>query len=157
MLKIEITSISPTATMNLGKKIGKRLVPGSVIALTGELGCGKTLLTRGICDGLGVPERQVNSPTFVLVNEYRGRLPVFHIDLYRLSGINDSIEIGITDYFSRAREGVMIIEWAEKIIDLLPADLLKIEFDIISDRKRRILLSSASRKFYGLLRELEGK
>ncbi len=157
MPKIEITSISPAATMDLGKRIGGRLEPGSVIALVGELGCGKTLLTRGICDGLGVPERQVNSPTFVLVNEYRGRLPIFHIDLYRLSGIDDGFEIGITDYFSRARDGVMIIEWAEKIIDLLPHDLLKIEFDIISKRKRHIVLSSTSRRFAGLFKELRGR
>jgi tRNA threonylcarbamoyladenosine biosynthesis protein TsaE len=157
MSEYEITSVSPAATMNLGKKIGRHLEPGSVIALIGELGCGKTLLTRGICDGLGVPARQVNSPTFVLVNEYRGRLPVFHIDLYRLSGIDDGFEIGITDYLSRAREGVMIIEWAEKIIDLLPPDLLKIEFDIISNRKRRIYFSSTSRKFAGLFKELRSK
>ena len=157
MPKYEMVSISPTTTMNLGKKIGQHLEPGSVIALIGELGCGKTLLTRGICRGLNVPERQVNSPTFVLVNEYRGRLPVFHIDLYRLSGIDDGFEIGITDYFLRAREGVMIIEWAEKILDLLPPDLLKIEFDIISDRKRRILFSSTSRKCAGLFRELGSK
>jgi tRNA threonylcarbamoyladenosine biosynthesis protein TsaE len=157
MPKKEITSINPAATMNLGKRIGAQLEPGSVIALVGELGCGKTLLTRGICDGLSVPARQVNSPTFVLVNEYRGRLPVFHIDLYRLSGINDGFEIGITDYFSRAREGVMIIEWAEKIIDLLPTDLLKIEFDIISKQKRYIVLSSTSRRFAGLFKELRGR
>ncbi|MBN1693219.1 MAG: tRNA (adenosine(37)-N6)-threonylcarbamoyltransferase complex ATPase subunit type 1 TsaE, partial [Dehalococcoidales bacterium] len=147
MPKYEITSISPAATMSLGKKIGRHLEPGDVIALIGELGCGKTLLTKGICDGLGMPERQVNSPTFVLVNEYRGRLPVFHVDLYRLSGIDDGFEIGITDYLSRAREGIMIIEWAEKIIDLLPPDLLKVEFDIISIQKRHIVFSSTSRRF----------
>jgi tRNA threonylcarbamoyladenosine biosynthesis protein TsaE len=157
MPKIEITSISPAATMNLGKKIGGRLEPGGVIALIGELGCGKTLLTRGICDGLGVPERQVNSPTFVLVNEYRGRLPIFHIDLYRLGGIDDGFGIGITDYLSRAREGVMIIEWAEKIIGLLPSDLLKIEFDIISKQKRHIVLSSTSRRFEGLFKECRSR
>jgi len=157
MPKYEITSISPAATMSLGKKIGRHLKLGSVIALIGELGCGKTLLTRGICDGLGVPERQVNSPTFVLVNEYRGRLPVFHIDLYRLSGIDDGFEIGITDYLSRAREGIMIIEWAEKIIDLLPPGLLKIEFDIISIQKRHIYFSSTSRRFASLFKELRGK
>ena len=84
MDKCEFFSNSPAATLALGKKIGRASAPGSIIALTGELGCGKTLLTRGICAGLGVPLRQVNSPTFVLVNEYQGRLPVFHMDLYRL-------------------------------------------------------------------------
>jgi tRNA threonylcarbamoyladenosine biosynthesis protein TsaE len=90
MKKQEIFSNSPAATLALGKRVGESLSAGSILALMGELGCGKTLLTRGICNGLGVPARQVNSPTFMLVNEYRGRRPVFHIDLYRLSGIEDS-------------------------------------------------------------------
>jgi len=154
MDKREFFSSSPAATLNFGKKIGEYLQPGSILALTGELGCGKTLLTRGICAGLGVPPRQVNSPTFVLVNEYRGRLPVFHIDLYRLSSIDDGFEIGIMDYFSRAASGVMIIEWAEKMVSLLPADVLRVEFEIISARKRRIILSSEGKNFTGLFKEL---
>jgi tRNA threonylcarbamoyladenosine biosynthesis protein TsaE len=157
MYKYEFFSNSPAATLALGKKIGERLLPGSVIALTGELGCGKTLLTRGICDGLNVPLRMVNSPTFVLVNEYTGRLTVFHMDLYRLGGIDDGFEIGIMDYFARAQAGVMIIEWAEKMSSLLPDDLLKIEIDIISSRKRRMVFSSIADKFGGLLKELKGK
>jgi tRNA threonylcarbamoyladenosine biosynthesis protein TsaE len=157
MYKYEFFSNSPAATLALGKKIGEYLPPGSVIALTGELGCGKTLFTRGICAGLDVPLRQVNSPTFVLVNEYKGRLPVFHIDLYRLSGIDDGFEIGIMDYFSRATDGVMIIEWAEKMSSLLPPDLLRVEFDIISARKRRLVFSSTSKKFAGLFKELKVK
>jgi tRNA threonylcarbamoyladenosine biosynthesis protein TsaE len=157
MEKHEIFTNSPAATLALGKRVGERLSAGSVIALIGELGCGKTLFTRGICDGLGVPVRQVNSPTFMLVNEYRGRLPVFHIDLYRLSGVNDSFEIGIADYLSRAVTGVMIIEWAEKILAVLPADLLKVEFDIISEKKRRIVFSFPSAKFAYLLKELKSK
>jgi tRNA threonylcarbamoyladenosine biosynthesis protein TsaE len=90
-------SNSPAETSALGKRVGRRLEAGSVIALTGELGCGKTLLTRGICAGLGVPLRQVNSPTFVLVNEYRGRLPVFHLDMYQIGAEVDAVELGITD------------------------------------------------------------
>ncbi len=157
MYKYEFFSNSPAATLALGKRIGEHLEPGSIIALTGELGCGKTLLTRGICAGLGVPLRQVCSPTFVLVNEYRGRMPVFHMDLYRLSGIDDGFEIGIMDYFARAASGVMIIEWAEKMISLLPPDMLKVEFDIISTRKRLIYFSSTAGKFAGLFKELRAK
>jgi tRNA threonylcarbamoyladenosine biosynthesis protein TsaE len=153
MVKQEFYSASPAATFSLGKKIGERLQPGSVIALTGELGCGKTLLTRGIGEGLGIPPRQVNSPTFVLVNEYKGRMPVFHMDLYRLGNIDDGFEIGIMDYFSRANEGVMLIEWAEKMASLLPEDVLRVEFDIISARKRHIVFSSKSDKFKGLFKE----
>jgi tRNA threonylcarbamoyladenosine biosynthesis protein TsaE len=147
-------SHSPAATLSLGKRLGGLLEPGSVIALIGELGCGKTLLTRGVCAGLGVPLRQVNSPTFVMVNEYRGRLPVFHLDLYRLSGIDDSFEIGIMDYLFRAGSGVMVIEWAEKILSLLPADLLKVGFQILSVRKRQISFSASGDRFARLFKEL---
>jgi tRNA threonylcarbamoyladenosine biosynthesis protein TsaE len=154
MDRCEFLSSSPAATLNLGKKIGEHLRAGSIIALTGELGCGKTLITRGICAGLGVPPRQVNSPTFVLVNEYRGRLPVLHMDLYRLGSIDDGFEIGIMDYFSRAASGVMIIEWAEKMASLLPTDVLNVEFEIISARKRRIVFSSTCDRFAGLFKEL---
>jgi tRNA threonylcarbamoyladenosine biosynthesis protein TsaE len=147
MKKLEFLSNSPASTQSLGKKIGERLTPGSVIALTGELGCGKTLLTRGICEGLGVPLRHVSSPTFVLVNEYKGRLPVFHMDLYRLGNIDDGFEIGIMDYFNRAESGVMLIEWAEKMISLLPEDVLTVTYDILGDKKRKITFTSAADKF----------
>jgi tRNA threonylcarbamoyladenosine biosynthesis protein TsaE len=148
-------SNSPAATMALGQGIGKRLKAGSVIALIGELGCGKTLLTRGISTGLGVPRRQVNSPTFIMVNEYSGRLPVYHMDLYRLGTEADAVEIGITDYLARAESGVMIIEWAEKILFLLPDDLLKVNFETLSERKRRIELLASGERFKSLLKELD--
>jgi tRNA threonylcarbamoyladenosine biosynthesis protein TsaE len=146
-------SNSPAATSAFGERMGERLQAGSVIALIGELGCGKTLLTKGICTGLGVPVRQVNSPTFVLVNEYHGRLPVFHMDLYRLEEIAEGFEIGILDYLARAGSGVMLVEWAEKILSLFPDDYLKIEFQVLSARKREFVLSAGS-KFRSLLQEL---
>jgi tRNA threonylcarbamoyladenosine biosynthesis protein TsaE len=146
-------SNSPAATSGLGKKMGKRLKAGSIIALIGELGCGKTLLTRGICAGLDVPIRQVNSPTFVLVNEYHGRLPVFHMDLYRIGEIAEGFEIGILDYLGRG-SGVIVVEWAEKILSLLPDDHLKVQFHILSARKRQIVLSASGRRFRSLIREL---
>jgi tRNA threonylcarbamoyladenosine biosynthesis protein TsaE len=151
----EVVSNNPAATLAMGKKIGGKLAAGSIIAMSGELGCGKTLLTRGICDGLGVPPRQVSSPTFVLVNEYKGRLPVFHMDLYRLGDIDDGFEIGIMDYFNRTEAGVMVIEWAEKMISLLPTDMLRVEFDILSDKKRKIKFSSTSNKFDSVLKGIK--
>jgi len=147
-------SHSPAATAALGKKIGKTLGAGSILGLVGDLGSGKTLITRAICAGLGVPSRQVNSPTFVLVNEYRSRLPVLHLDLYRLAGEVDGVELGIADYFRRAADGVMVIEWAEKILPLLPAGILKIELEILSPRQRRVRLSSVDDRFGGLFKEL---
>jgi tRNA threonylcarbamoyladenosine biosynthesis protein TsaE len=155
MNAFEVFTNSPAATLAMGKKMGEKLAAGSIIAMSGELGCGKTLLTRGICDGLGVPLRQVSSPTFVLVNEYKGRLPVFHMDLYRLGNIDDGFEIGIMDYFARSEAGVMVIEWAEKMISLLPIDMLRVEFDILDNKKRRIKFSSTSNKFDAVLRGIK--
>lgn len=151
----EIITRSPAETSVLGKRIGNNLEAGSVIALTGELGCGKTLLAKGICEGLGVPSRLVNSPTFVLVNEYRGRLPVFHLDVYRLGSEEDAVDLGITDYLVRAGDGVMIVEWAEKISSLLPDDRLTIEFQRLSARQRRILLKTTSTERAVVLKGLE--
>jgi len=147
-------SKSPAATSSLGRRMGESLKEGSVIALIGELGCGKTLFTRGICAGLEVPLRQVNSPTFVLVNEYRGRMPVFHLDMYQIGTEVDGVELGITDYLSRAESGIMIIEWAERIIPLLPDDLLRVSFEILSSRERRIEFYTSGKRFVGLLEEL---
>jgi tRNA threonylcarbamoyladenosine biosynthesis protein TsaE len=154
MNKYEFLTNSPAATLSLGKKIGGCLMPGSIIALTGELGCGKTLLTRGICIGLDVPERHVNSPTFVLVNEYSGRLPVFHLDMYQLGNPADAVELGIVDYLARARSGVMIIEWAERVLEILPENILSASFTILGDRKRRIIFS-ANTGFEDVFREIK--
>jgi tRNA threonylcarbamoyladenosine biosynthesis protein TsaE len=150
----EVITTSPAATQALGRRLGRVLEPGSVIALVGELGSGKTLLTRGICEGLGVPLRQVNSPTFVLVNEYCGRLPVFHLDVYRLGGAADVVELGITDYFQRAGQGVMIVEWAEKLPGVLPEDRLEVSIERLSARKRRFSLAAEGPHFSPLFKEL---
>jgi tRNA threonylcarbamoyladenosine biosynthesis protein TsaE len=150
-------SNSPAATFNLGKRVGERLVAGSIIALIGELGCGKTLFTRGVCVGLGVPEKHVNSPTFILVNEYQGRLPVFHIDLYRLSSLTEEFEIGILDYLAKADEAVIVIEWAEKMLSLLPDSHLQVQFQVLSARRRQLVFIGFGERFDSLFRELGGK
>jgi tRNA threonylcarbamoyladenosine biosynthesis protein TsaE len=146
---------SPEETKALGRHIGHHLETGTCIALTGELGCGKTLFTRGICEGLDVPSRQVNSPTFVLANEYRGRVPVFHLDVYRLDTEEDAVDLGITDYLARAQSGVMIVEWAEKIVSLLPDDRLMVEFERLSARQRRIRLGGLNESLAMMLKGLE--
>ena len=154
MYKSVFLSNSPTTTFNFGKRVGKHLKAGSIIALIGELGCGKTLLTSGICAGLDVPLRQVNSPTFVLVNEYSGKFPIIHMDLYRLEGVVEGFEIGLLDYLAKAESGIMLVEWAEKILSLLPDDYLRVQFDVLSARKRRIVLSGFGEKFSDLFGEL---
>jgi len=144
---------SPSATQDLGKRIGEKLSPGSIIALTGELGCGKTCFTKGLCAGLGIPKRYVNSPTFTFVSEYKGRLPVFHLDLYRVEGIATGLEIGMLDYLLQAESGVMVIEWAEKVLPLLSDSYLAVSFSVLSLRKREILLVGLGERFCKLLGE----
>ncbi len=157
MDRLILLSNSPSATFSFGKRVGERLKAGSIIALIGELGCGKTLFTRGICVGVGVPERDVNSPTFAFVNEYSGRFPVFHIDLYRLNTMVEEFELGMLDYLAKADSGIMVVEWAEKILSLLPDDYLKVQFQVLSVRRRQLTLVDFGGKFTGLLGELNSQ
>jgi tRNA threonylcarbamoyladenosine biosynthesis protein TsaE len=126
-------------TIDLGKKIGSKLQPNDVIALTGQLGAGKTTLIQGIAAGVGVKD-YVTSPTFIIINEYAGRLPFYHVDLYRLDAGLDIADLGIEEYF--ACGGVCVIEWAERLKDLLPSKAEKIEIKIVSEQEREICVSS---------------
>ena len=143
---------SPAATLRFGRHLGEKIAAGSVIALVGELGCGKTLFTRGLCTGLGVPENEVNSPTFAFVNEYNGRLPIYHVDLYRIDDIESGFEIGMLDYLARAESGVIVLEWAEKVLALLPDDYLQVTFEVLSLKRRRLELSIFGQKLSALIR-----
>jgi tRNA threonylcarbamoyladenosine biosynthesis protein TsaE len=142
------------ATEAFGRRFGERLFPGAVIALVGQLGAGKTHLTRAIAEGLGVKNPAlVNSPTFVLIQEYPARLPVYHFDAYRLSGPREFAELGVDEYF-RA-EGVSIVEWADKVAAILPADHLRIEIKIIDTDHREFEITAAGEQYESLLRALE--
>ena len=113
------------ATAAFGHALATTLGPGSVVALVGPLGAGKTTLTRAICAGLGVPNlAAVTSPTFGLVHEYRGRLPVFHFDTYRLKSPREFAELGVEEYY--AAGGVCLVEWADRVTEYLPADRLTV-------------------------------
>ena len=150
-------SNSPASTLSFGKRMGERLQAGSIVALIGELGCGKTLFTRGICAGLGVPEKYVSSPTFAFVNEYLGKLPVFHIDLYRLNTIAEGFELGMLDYLAKADSGVIIMEWAERILPLLPRNYLQVQFQVLSARRRQLVFIGFGDRVDSLLRELSNQ
>jgi len=132
-----ITTASAEDTIKLGEKIAKRLKSGDIVALSGELGAGKTTLVKGIAKGLGVKNyRYVNSPSFVLVKEYRGKIPLFHFDIYRLNNLKEIEDIGYEDYL--ARRGVVVIEWSSKMTRILP----KRHFDIalkIKNSNERII------------------
>lgn len=114
-------------TIALGRKLGKVLRPGDVVALDGDLGAGKTVITRGITEGLGLISEDVCSPTFTIVNEYTepsDKIPLFHFDTYRLSGEDDFLAAGLDEYFYR--DGVCVIEWSSVIEGLLPDNTIKI-------------------------------
>ena len=124
------------ATEAFGRRLGALLFPGAVVALVGPLGAGKTHLTRAIAEGLGVTNpAAVNSPTFVLIQEYPGPVPVYHFDAYRLSGPREFAELGVDEYF--AGDGVCVVEWADKVSDVLPADHLRVEISSTGPTARR--------------------
>jgi len=111
-------------TLKLGQKIGEILRPGDIVCLVGDLGTGKTALTKGIAKALGI-EGYITSPTFAFVNEYYGKFPLYHFDVYRIGEPEDMFEIGFDEYISG--EGVSIIEWADLIRDVLPPKCIWIE------------------------------
>ena len=120
---------NPEETQTLGEKLGKTLKRGDVIALVGDLGTGKTCLTQGIARGVGIaPDEVVNSPSYILINEYNGEIPIYHIDLYRLENSEEIAELGLSEYIEG--DGICIIEWAERMSDLLPDTCIKIHITL---------------------------
>jgi tRNA threonylcarbamoyladenosine biosynthesis protein TsaE len=134
-------SKSPSETFRIGRILGEALKGGDCVALTGELGTGKTCFTQGIANGLGVPDcYAVTSPTFTLLNEYPGKdTTLYHLDVYRLTGSGDLAEIGYEEYLHGG--GVMVIEWAETIMDQIPAGALFVKFSYLKENTRKIELS----------------
>jgi tRNA threonylcarbamoyladenosine biosynthesis protein TsaE len=139
-----LISKSPKETFQIGRFIGEGLKGGDCIALTGELGAGKTCLTQGIANGLGVPDRYaVTSPTFTLINEYPGRkTTLIHMDVYRLTGSAELDEMGYEEYLHGG--GVMVIEWAEKIMDVIPDKAMYLECSYLDEHTRAIKFSGCS-------------
>jgi len=131
---------SPGETFDLGFEFGKKLKPGDVVALIGELGAGKTVFTKGIARALGVKEYEyVNSPSFVIVKEYSSRkMPLYHFDLYRLRSSHDLETVGYEEYFYSA--GVSVIEWADRAPDVLPARHVPVVFKHLGGNKRGIIV-----------------
>ncbi len=123
----EYTANNSTETQTIGEYIGRNAAPGDIVCLIGDLGAGKTTLTQGIGKGLGIRERDVSSPTFSLIAEHRGgRIPLYHFDVYRLGNATDLQDLGFDDYLHDA-DGLIVIEWANIVMDALPGDCLVIE------------------------------
>jgi tRNA threonylcarbamoyladenosine biosynthesis protein TsaE len=139
MGELILDSPSEDFSLEVGRRIGERLQPGDILALWGELGAGKTLITRGIARGLGVPpEIPISSPTFTFMNEYDGRLHLYHLDLYRLT---DPSELDTLPWREALfGQGVAVIEWPERLWDSLPEERWDLRLTIIGDESRKIVI-----------------
>ena len=134
-LRARVRTTSVEDTVALGDRLGRVAEPGDLVCVWGELGAGKTQLAKGIARGLGITDT-VNSPTFILMNEYAGRLPLFHVDLYRLADAADALAGGLID--DRQSDGVTVVEWPERMGDVLPAGRLDVRIDGSGDEAREI-------------------
>jgi len=152
MNHLEVTTRSPQATQDLGYHIGKLVVPGDIILLVGNLGTGKTCLTQGIARGLGIKEHAV-SPSFTLVKELYGRLPLYHMDFYRLDNIAEIMELGLEDYLYG--NGVCVIEWAEKGLGELPEEHLLIQLSYLPDDGRSFRLQPKGKHYRDIITQLK--
>lgn len=152
--RARVTSRSAAATSALGRRLGRALRPGDVVALVGDLGAGKTQLVRGACQGAGVPARDVASPTFAIVATYRGRLPIHHADLYRIGDEDELHATGLPDLLGG--EGAALVEWADRVPGALPAERLELRLvdDPARPRVRRIEIEGTGERHAALARRL---
>lgn len=153
---MKLTTHSLEETLSLGKNIGKMLNAGAIIALTGDLGSGKTSFVQGLAKGLDISERYyITSPTFTLINEYPGRYRLFHIDLYRIEDPLELDELGFYEIIDS--NSVIAIEWADKLLDEFTSGYLDIKFKILNDQSRRITITAYGQENTNLIKNLELK
>jgi tRNA threonylcarbamoyladenosine biosynthesis protein TsaE len=135
----EVVTASPAETRRLAARLGRVARPGDVVALVGDLGAGKTTFVIGLAAGLGVPRQtRVQSPTFTLVNEYPGRIPLYHVDLYRIVDAGELDELGLREYLGGA--GLAAVEWFDRFAEVAPPDYLEVRLDILGERGRRLVV-----------------
>lgn len=150
---LEIISISPQNTIEIAKSIGRNLVEGDVLALSGELGSGKTCFTGGLAQGLDLNEKyQITSPTFTLINEYPARHKLYHLDVYRLSDCSEFDNLGCEEFLGV--EGIVVIEWAEKIAKFLPSKTIFIYFEYVDEEQRKIIIEAPAAKLKELIKDI---
>lgn len=137
---LQFDALSEEETRRLGRALAAALPPGANVALIGTLGAGKTRLVQGVAAALGTPEEDVTSPTFVLVNLYRGRTPVVHMDAYRLRDEDEFWQLGVEEYFES--DMIVFVEWADRFADEMPADRVDIRIESLGETARRFILST---------------
>lgn len=147
---VHFVASSPAETSALGERVGQACTAGTVLALVGDLGAGKTQFAKGLAAGLGIDERTVTSPTFVLMNLLRGRLPLAHFDLYRL----DSVDLPSLGFHDVRDEGVVVVEWADKVDARELGDHVRVEFEHTGETSRRLMFQARGEKSAGFLRAL---
>lgn len=148
---LDLVSHSTEETQRIGVWLGKSAQPGDVFLLVGKLGAGKTCLTQGIAWGLDIKDHAL-SPSFVIMRELYGRLPLYHIDLFRLERLAEIEDLGLDDYLYGG--GVCVVEWAEKGLELLPPEHLLIEIDFLDDTQRSLHLKPSGKRYQRLLTQL---
>lgn len=141
-MEYKIITNNELDTIELAQNFESEKFPNMIICLDGELGSGKTVFTKGIANALGI-EENITSPTFTIIKEYDGELPLYHMDVYRLDGNIDGI--GIEEYFNKG--GVVVIEWASTIKDILPKERLDIKFKVLDENKRLLVLRPYGKKY----------
>jgi len=147
-----LLSLGVSDTIKIGKAIAKHLNKGDIVCLFGNLGAGKTVLVKGIAEGLGIKRNEIISPTFVLIHEYKRDIPLYHFDLYRLGNPKDILGLGYEEYFFN--DGITVIEWAKRLKYLLPGEFLKIELLIKTDSERLFKLRAFGRHYQELLKNI---
>lgn len=149
---MEIISDSAQKTLAIGKRFAANLKKGDIVCLFGDLGSGKTVLTKGISSGLGVDKDKVSSPTFVILRQYEGKFMLYHFDLYRLSRPEDILDLGYEEYLFD--EGISVIEWADRLGRLLPREFLKIQLLVEGKDKRKLIISAGGLRYKKLLEDI---
>jgi tRNA threonylcarbamoyladenosine biosynthesis protein TsaE len=149
----ETTTHSVEETRAFGEKLGRHITAGTTVALTGDLGSGKTAFVQGIAKGLQVPaEYYITSPTFTLINEYPGRLRLHHVDLYRIEDPIEVEEMGLHEILGS--DGVAVIEWAERLGTELPAEHIRVHFEVTNDQSRHMTITAAESAAVAMLKNI---
>lgn len=154
-MSFELVSHSTRRTQSIGRALGRLLEPGDVIALIGQLGAGKTCLTRGIAEGVGADPEIVTSPTFVLINEYQGFIPLYHFDAYRLRSADDMYALGCEEYFDG--NGACLVEWADRVEECLPEEHLRVIIQVCGQNDRAIRFEPRGERYEELVSRLRAE